>query len=174
MNYIWYMLVAALMGTIKFISIKAPLDNFLFLLNPIVWIVEKYFNVSFLYYNNLGFFNENMNISIGKSCLGINFFIVMFFMIITSFIKNIKKSANKLFFIFSVLIYSYMATILSTSIRIIGAICILKLIPTQYMKYERLTHEFIGVSFYFTYMLVSYYIFSKGFEKWGNVCEKRI
>jgi exosortase K len=136
--------------------------------------VKKYLNINFSYYENLGFLSEDMNINIGKSCLGINFFIVMFFMIITSFVKNIKSSINKLFFILLVLIYSYMATILSTSARIIGSICIMRLIPVGYMKYERLIHEFVGVSFYFTYMIGSYYIFLKGFEKWGKVYEKRI
>lgn len=172
MNYIWYMLVATLMGTIKFISMKAALDNFL--LKPVVWIVGKYFNIDFLYYKNIGFLNENMNIAIGKSCLGINFFIVIFFMIITSFMKNIKKSINRVMFIFGIYIYSYIATILATSTRIIGAICAMKLIPIEYMKYERLIHEFIGVTFYFTYMIASYYIFFKGFEEWGKRCEKRI
>ncbi|QXM05300.1 exosortase K [Crassaminicella indica] len=158
--YIWIIFIAA---CIKMIFKYGDFQYILFILKPVTKIVELVLGVAFKYYEGIGFINADFKIHISRGCSGINFFIMVFLMISFSFlfkIRNKNKSLVALIFF----IVAYFITIIANASRIIVAFLIMNTI-TFNMKYERLMHQSIGVVFYFSYLIITYYLFSKIFQK---------
>lgn len=159
---------------LKITTIKLSVNELCILIKPIVIIIEFFFNINFVYVKDLGYYNEILNINIGKSCLGINFTLIMLTMLVTIFVNQVKGGYGKIVFIISTMIFSYGINIVATSSRIIGTIYLMKLLSIEFFDYERLLHQIIGTASYLSFMILSYYIFYRGFRKLGGEYENKI
>lgn len=135
------------------------------MIKPVAYIVELFLGISFTYYEGMGFVNEALAINIGKECSGIQFFILVFFMLTFSFVPKLKGKKKKLLAVGIFLIYAYGIAILVNAARIIGSIFLMDLGLFSNAKQKILVHQSIGVVFYFTYLVVSYFIFYKIIHK---------
>lgn len=136
----------------------------LFIIKPITFLVSIFYDTSFIYKDDVGFISQELAIIIGKECSGIKFFTTLFLMLLFSFIPKIEGIKKKTASFFCFLIVTYIVTILANTSRIIGSIWILQLNLFSNEKQIRLMHQSIGVTFYFTYLVLVFIIVSKYFR----------
>ncbi|WZL72984.1 exosortase K [Clostridiaceae bacterium 35-E11] len=138
---------------------------FMIMIKPVAYAVELFLGVSFTYHEGIGFVNEALAINIGKECSGLQFFILVFFMLILSFIFKLKGKKKKLLVVFIFLIYAYTIAILVNAARIIASVFLMDLGVFLNAKQKILLHQSIGVVFYFMYLVASYFLFHKVIHK---------
>lgn len=130
---------------------------YLLFLKPTAYLVHLIFGITFDYVKDIGFINQRLGIVIGKSCSGINYFIIMFLMLLVLF----SHKKRKVRWFISYLGLSYIVTIIANGSRIILSILFMKLNILNAKIYERLMHEIIGIVVYFIFLLAVYLIIHK-------------
>jgi len=65
-------------------------------LKPLSTIVGLFFGIPFEFDASKGFFNKDINVVIGTSCAGINFFVIVFCMLTFTFIKLFRSIRQNL------------------------------------------------------------------------------
>lgn len=168
MNVFIYIFSMIFVMGIKIIYQYGDLKDLMFILKPVTLGVQTFLGNPFHYYEGIGFVNRNLGINIGKECSGINFLMMIFSILVFSFMNKIENKKNKLFFLFIVLFSSYMITIFANASRIVGIFLIMNRADFSDFIYERLLHQSIGILFYFTYFMIMYFIFYKMIKKWGD------
>jgi len=139
-------------------------DSLIFLLKPINKIVSIIFNSKWNYSSENGFFHENLNIFIDRSCSGYNFLLIAYVIIFIAVLTFIDSNKYKLI-LFPISIFSaYLFTIIVNTSRIITSIFIQQKIELRYEWLHRAEGVFINLTFLISIYLFINYFLSKIFN----------
>lgn len=145
------------------------IDLLMPILKPVTLIVEAALGISFDYHRGIGFYNEELAIMITRKCAGVNFLTTLFLMLIFSFAIYVDESIKKLIAVVFFFIYAYILTIVANASRIIGIVYMMKVGMFSNMRYENLLHQSTGVVFYFTYLVIAYFLINRFFRGMEDV-----
>ncbi|AOT69388.1 exosortase K [Geosporobacter ferrireducens] len=143
-------------------------EDLLFIIKPVAFLVEKALGIRFYYDQDLGFVSQQGNVVINQACSGIRFWIAVYCMLGFSFVSRVKSIGKKYMMTFGFVLFSYGITIFANASRIITAIGILNLAIVESTTSERFLHQSIGVLFYWIYLCIIYVLFEKLIRKEGK------
>jgi exosortase K len=143
-------------------------QQLLFILKPVTFIVTKALGMTFHFEPEIGFYNQEAYIVINKTCAGTSFWMTVFCMLGFAILPRIKDIFKKAASFFAILVLSYGMTIIANASRIVVAIKVLELGISPTGASERLIHQSIGVLVYCCYLWIIYIIFSKWMRKEGD------
>ncbi len=121
-NTIYYIAAIIIFFLLKIFYSLTEITNLKFLLNPTNRIIELVTNSDSHFIATHGYFHEDLNILIDKSCSGFNFCIICFALIIYLFINFLKSRKQKIIAFPLSLILAYIFTIFANASRIIISI----------------------------------------------------
>lgn len=152
---ILFFLTACITLSLKlFFSLSEP-SELTWMLFPATKLVEAFTGISFLYDSESGYRNLDAAIVIGKSCAGINFFIIALCMTVFSFMTSFKRRKLLIFAVF--VVAAYAVTVAVNAFRIIGGIALVNVGDHFRIAITGSIHEAEGIMVYF-FFLVLYYI----------------
>ncbi len=151
----FYSISIVFIVAMSYISKNIDISHLKFLLYPVSKFIEMYFNIELFFIDGLGYGDINNSFIIGKSCLGLNFFILLIGIFIPKLIAQKNKLKSSLLFI----IAAYFITIITNFIRISSSIYFLGF---NFEKEKFLfIHSSIGIITYLTSLIISFYFISK-------------
>ncbi|MDE5866192.1 MAG: exosortase K [Lachnospiraceae bacterium] len=155
-----YLLTIIIAFVMRYISKVSDSDALCWILTPTTWWVSVLSGIRFEYLPHMGYVNYYYNFLIAPTCSGSRFILIIFLMLIFSFLYRIKSAwSGYMWFGFSV-IFSYVFTIFVNGIRITASIYVpialekLDLIGGL-LTQDRL-HTIIGTATYFSFMCAAY------------------
>lgn len=171
-----YLLTIIIALAMRYISKISDSDSLSWILTPTTWWVSILSGIQFEYLPHMGFVNYFYKFLIAPACAGSRFMLIIFLMLIFSFLYQIKSTrAGYLWFGLSIF-FSYVFTIFVNGIRITASIYLpialekFKLM-NGWLTQERL-HTIIGTATYFSFMCAIYpladYICQRVFLKSGQ------
>lgn len=135
---------------------QAPPDAPMLLLLPISWLSSFLSGVRFTFLQDIGFSGispSGWHVIIEKSCSGGNFFIILFSLLAAVLPRSMPHTRAKLAVYAGSLMFSYLASIIASSMRIAASILML---DANFGFSQKLLHNIIGIITYFTFICVSY------------------
>lgn len=151
-NIGYYVIAILLFIVSKFAYSYAKNDMVTFLTKPTSKIISFITNSTAIYNPESGFYYENLNIVIDKSCSGFNFFILLYLLLFFSTIKIIQQEFYKIITIPTMLLLAYLITLFVNTSRILISIFIEN---KTALKYEWL-HQAEGVFIYLSFLIIFY------------------
>ena len=167
-SYAFYSIIFSLALIVKIAYTQATNDILVFILKPLSSIISFITNSEFVYFSNSGFYFENLNITIDKSCSGINFWIISFVVFSFSFFKDTQSNLQKLLSIVALLLATFVFTLFASTSRILISIVISK---QTHFDYPWL-HQAQGVFIYLSLLIIAYTIINHARFKLNNYNEK--
>ncbi|WP_178989281.1 exosortase K [Winogradskyella schleiferi] len=143
-------------------------DALIFILKPISKAVSLVSNVNFQYANEFGFYFEELNITIDKSCSGINFWLISFVVFATLLVKICNSNFQKIIVIPLSLLATYILTLFANTSRILTSIFIEKQTNFNYSW----LHQAEGVFIYLSFLILVYMILNYTLTKYYSHDEK--
>lgn len=162
-DVILYVVALAAVAAVKLFYSGAEVHELVFILKPVTGIVELFLGVPFYFSPEEGFRNSSLAVVIGKSCAGLNYYIILSCMLVFSFIGRIKNRKHKFAAFILFFASSYVVTVGVNSFRIITAISFMQL----YSMDREQAHRFIGVLFYLFSLIACYCAAKKIFVRAG-------
>lgn len=155
-----YLLTIIIALVMRYISKINDSDALCRILTPTAWWVSFLSGIHFEYLPHMGYVNYSYNFLIAPACSGCRFMLIIFLMLMFSFLYRIKSlRSGYMWFGFSV-IFSFVFTIFVNGIRITASIYFpivfenLGLIGGL-LTQDRL-HTIIGTAAYFSFMCAAY------------------
>lgn len=155
-----YLLTIVIALVMRYISKINDSDALSWILTPTAWWVSVLSGIRFEYLPHMGYVNYFYNFLIAPACSGCRFMLIIFLMLMFSFLYRIKSTrSGYMWFGFSV-IFSFVFTIFVNGIRITASIYLpivfenLELIGGL-LTQDRL-HTIIGTATYFSFMCAAY------------------
>ena len=160
-NSAYYIIAFVLVIILKFMYSYAGNDMVLFMLKPVSKIIEIFANQSASYTSEIGFYFQDLNIVIDKSCSGINFWLISFMLFMFSVLKNTKTTfQNGISFPIAFAI-TYLLTLFANVSRILISIVIEK---NTSFNYEWL-HKAQGIFIYLTVLILFHFLINHTISK---------
>lgn len=175
-----YLSALVIAVTIKTVYGVAESDRLTWLLAPTAWWVEILSGISFEYVPHAGYVSHAYRFLIAPSCAGIRFFLLVFLMLVFSFLHAVGSRKRGFIWFFFSLGFSYVFTVFVNGIRITLAVYLPNLLEKAvteegFLTPERL-HTMIGVAVYCSSLCILYYlaeqIISKKFNSCGTEVQK--
>jgi exosortase K len=151
-NISYYAVAFMLFVILKFVYSQANNDMLLFILQPISELISIITNNDAVYTTSSGFFYQGLNITIDKSCSGINFWLISFMTCLLSIIPKKRTRLQKIIAFPTACILAYVLTLFANTSRILISIFITK---NTSLNYSWL-HEAQGVFIYLTFLILFY------------------
>lgn len=167
-NELLYVCLATAALGIHMLYRYGTVQQLLFILKPVTFIVTKALGMIFYFEPEIGFYNQEAYIVINKTCAGTSFWMTAFCMVGFLILPRIKGICKKIASFFAILLFSYGVAIIANASRIIVAIKVLDLGISPAGASERLIHQSIGVLIYCCYLWIIYIIFSKWVREEGD------
>lgn len=166
---IYSLILASVFLVLKFFFREADNSQLSFLLMPTSILVNVFTGSNSVFLPEHGFFHEELNLVIDKSCSGFNFWLLCFTLFSFTLLHSKKININFLF-LPSLLFATYLLTIFVNTSRILIASKIKLLLYFLNQDNHHLTHEAIGsfvFVFFFTlfYLLLQFYLIRDVYEK---------
>lgn len=166
---IYSLILASLFLVLKFFFREADNTQLAFLLKPTSLLVNLFTGSNSVFLPEQGFFHEDLNIVIDKSCSGFNFWLLCFTLFSFTILQSKKINFTFLFLPF-LLFTTYLLTIFVNTSRILIASKIKFILYFINKDNNHLTHEAIGsfvFVFFFTffYLLLHFYLIQDAYEK---------
>ncbi len=161
-NISFYLTTIGLFILLKFGYTLADNDNLIFLLKPTDKIVGLLTGSHSVYFSDKGYYLDNLNILIEKSCSGFNFLLLCFCMLTFLFLKYANKTIFKFLSIPAALIASYLLTIFVNASRIFVSI-IMQQQANNFLpdRPHLILHEIVGVITNLTFLILIYIVSEK-------------
>lgn len=137
---------------------SATNTDLIFILKPLAKIVGIFHGISFEFQEHIGFFNTERGIVIGKGCAGVNYYIILFCMLVFSFIDYFRGILKKLKIFTIFIISSFITMIFVNSSRIIVSVFLIEYGIHFGGLSTAEVHKATGVIFYFSFLVLSYYL----------------
>lgn len=160
-NVIFYVVTALIVVIVKLFYNVCDVSRLLFILFPVTKLTEIFTGINFYFEQGIGYVSYDGSIVIGKSCVGLNFFIIALCMFVFSFIKVFSNIKAKVLVFLVFIASSYIATIVVNFFRIAGSILILKAGFLSGIIDKDILHKATGILFYFFFLVVCYYLAHK-------------
>ncbi len=154
-NLRYYIIAILLFIVSKFTYSYAKNDMVIFLTKPTSKIISFITNSKAIYNPKSGFYYENLNIVIDKSCSGFNFWMLLYLLLFFSIIKLIEQEFYKIITLPATLLFTYLITLFVNTSRILISIFIEH--KTD-LKYQWL-HQAEGAFIYLSFLIISYKLF---------------
>lgn len=151
-NVTYYLIAFVLFIVLKFVYAQANNDMVLFVLKPVSELISIITNYDAMYTTSSGFFYQELNITIDKSCSGINFWLMSFMICMFSIIPKKKTRLQKIIAFPVAFILAYVLTLFANTSRILISIFIEKKSSLNYTW----LHEAQGVFIYLTFLILFY------------------
>jgi len=172
-NIFYYLVAIVIFILLKFGYTIANTNDLFFLLNPTDKLVGLLTSSKSVYFADEGFYYQNFNVIIEKSCSGFNFLLLCFSMICILTLKYIRNSLYKALIIPVALVSAYLMTIFVNVSRIFTSI-VLQHQTNQFLPQnsQLVVHETIGIITNLSFLLLGYYLLERFFKNNTNY-EKR-
>ena len=153
-NIPYYLTAIGLFILLKLGYTMAGTDDLIFLLSLTDKIVELSTGSQSVFIQGSGYFHQQLNILIDKSCSGFNFWLLCFLMLTFLTLKYSDNKAGKVSAVVSSFIGAYVLTILVNSARI----CTLIIIQNQNFPLTKhpIVHESVGITTNLTFLILIY------------------
>lgn len=159
---LYYFIAGFVFVLLKIWFKQADTDDLYFLLKPTDKLVGFLTGNTSNYIQNYGFFYEEINIVIEKSCSGFQFMLICFLMLSFLFLKYIKK----FYVVFTSFFLAYIFTVLvNTSRIVVSIICQKQLYKIIALQSRYILHEIIGIITYLTFLILIYLFFENQLKK---------
>lgn len=158
-NIPYFIVVAVLFFFLKYVFSNTETDNLTFLLYPTNKLLELFTGTSSVYISEVGYFYQEMNITVEKSCSGFNFWILCFALFSFLMINNTNR--YKVLFLFLSLIISYVMTIFVNASRIFVSLIVCDFSKSVFPLQQHLIHEAVGVIIYLSFLILVYLLLDK-------------
>ena len=170
-NIPFYALAVTLFLFFKLLYISANAENILFLLSPTNMFISMFSNSTGVFIKNAGYYHQDLNILIEKSCAGFNFFILSFILSYTLSLQYTNKWKTKLILLPACLLISWLLTIGVNVARISTAILFNAHLLSNSAKSATM-HEIQGTFIYLFFLLLFYKILKYALTKYYTKYEK--
>ncbi|WP_298902643.1 exosortase K [uncultured Psychroserpens sp.] len=163
-NSMYYLIAFVLVVILKFMYAHADNDMVLFMLKPINGVVETIANQNATYTSAIGFYFENLNIIIDKSCSGVNFWLISFMLFMFSLLKHTRTLFENIIVFPIAFAVTYLLTLFANISRILISIFIEKNTSFDYTW----MHQAQGVFVYLTFLIL-FYLLTNHFISKSNI-----
>lgn len=164
-NSFYYAIGILLFGMLKVAYTHMDANDLIFILSPTDKMISFLSNSKSVFLNETGYFHQDLNIIIEKSCSGFNFFILIFIIGYFVIINHFQNKKFKLLFLS--ILSSWLLTAFVNTSRIIIAIFIQKLTPQ--IQINTWFHQAQGTFVYLFFLILFYktlnYLLTKYFPK---------
>jgi len=157
---ILFAFLACIFG-LKYFHSTTDTDSLAFILFPIAKLVEIFTQASANYLPTQGYFFEEINILIDKSCCGMNFWIMSWSMAGIIGLQYFKRLSHQVGLLFSSAILTYFLTIWANTSRIVGAIAFHQYFPPDSVFNGSTFHSMQGAFTYLLYLTLFYLLLQK-------------
>lgn len=160
-NIPYYLTAVGLFILLKFCFTRADNYDLTFLLKPTDKFVGLLTGSHSVYLSDNGYYHEQLNIIIDKSCSGFNFWILSFLLLTYLTIKNLNKPTHKAMCIPVVLICAYILTIFVNTSRIFVSIVVQNQTKNIFHNQQHIIHEAIGIITNLSFLILAYILVEK-------------
>jgi exosortase K len=160
-NLPYYIVLALTFILLKYVYTQTETSDLKLLLEPTSKAVEFLTGRTYFFTSTQGYFFEELNVTINKSCSGFNFFTLSFVLLSTLTISYLKNNNQKVFSIILSLFGAYFLSILANSSRIYSSIILQEKIQLLTSLDASIIHESIGIINNLTFLIVAYYFTEK-------------
>jgi len=152
----YYFLTFGVFIILKFTYTLADTNHLKFLLSPINRILKLITGAHSRFIIDRGFYFDQFNVIIDKSCSGFNFLLICFLMLSFVSLKYFEKRGNKVLAMIFSLLGAYVLTILVNSSRIFSLIIIHN--QSIALAGNPIVHESIGILTNLTFLILTYLV----------------
>lgn len=154
-KYLFYAMGMALFIALKLIYVSISIKGLLFILGPTNYFVSLITNSNSTFIEHLGYFHQDLNIAIEKSCSGFNFLLLSFLITYCSSVSYLKSIKSMWIAMPISLVFCWMITLFVNTSRITTSILIGKwaVIPKPY---HLIAHQAEGTFIYLSFLILSY------------------
>ncbi|MDF1699480.1 MAG: exosortase K [Saprospiraceae bacterium] len=160
-NIPYFLITFGLFILLKFGYTLADTNDLIFLLAPTNKLVGILTGSNSVYLSDSGYFHENLNIIIDKSCSGFNFWVLAFLLFTYLTVKYFESSRSKTLAIPASLIGAYLLTIFVNTSRIFTSIIVQPLTKNNFQYHQHTIHEAIGIITNLTFLVLAYMLLDK-------------
>jgi exosortase K len=146
---------------LKFGFTLADNNDLTFLLKPTDKLFGLLTGSHSIYLSESGYFHENLNIIIDKSCSGFNFWVLCFLLFTYLTVKHFDKTLSKILTIPTALIGAYLLTIFVNTSRIFASIVVQTQTKGIFLNQQHIIHEAIGIITNLTFLILAYVLIEK-------------
>ncbi len=132
-----------------------------FILKPTNYLIGHLTGSTSVFIEDNGYFHEQLNIVIDKSCSGFNFWVLCFLLFAFLIVKHIHQRTVKILAIPLALICGYVTTLVVTTSRIFVSIVIQQHTENIIQSKHYLIHEAIGIITNLTFLILAYLLAEK-------------
>jgi len=130
-------------------------DSLFWLLKPISILVEIVNGSKSVYIPTSGYYFKQLNVVINKSCSGYNFWLLCFLMLNSLTLNFYHSVFKKICVLVSLLILSYIFTVLVNSCRIITSIAVSNF-NSNLLFDELMIHQAVGIVTNLSFLVIIY------------------
>lgn len=169
-----YYYAAALVGLVllKLWFETVPADGPSFLLAPLAVLIEQFTGTTAVFEPGTGYYYEQINIIINKSCSGFNFMCLCFILVCFLSFKHIANKRNRILIIPVVSTISYFITLIVNTSRILIAVFVNSQIAFFAQNPPWWLHVAEGILIYLFFLIVIYLLTELLFTKLTRHNEK--
>ena len=160
-DLIYYSMAFVFFVILKFAYSQANNDMVLFILKPVSELITMITNYDSIYGTSSGFFFQELNIVIDKSCSGFNFWLISFMVCIVTIIPKKKTQLQKIITFPIAFILAYVLTLFANTSRILTSIFTEK---NTNLNFTWL-HEAQGVFIYLTCLIIFHLLINHTLSK---------
>jgi exosortase K len=146
---------------LKFGFPLADNNDLTFLLKPTDKLFGLFTGSHSIYLSESGYFYEDLNIIIDKSCSGFNFWVLCFLLFTYLTVKHFDKTLSKILTIPTALIGAYLLTIFVNTSRIFASIVVQSQTKGIFLNRQHIIHEAIGIITNLTFLILAYVLIEK-------------
>lgn len=156
-NLIYYLLMIGIFILFKIWFIYADNTSLAFILKPTSKLVGMVTGSSSIYLDESGYYFQDTNIIIDKSCSGFNFWLLCYTMLFFLVLKSLHKNSHKLLAIPAVMLGAYILTILVNTSRIFVSLTIQNSLISFLQIEQHIIHETIGVITNLSFLILFFF-----------------
>lgn len=158
---IFFVIIFFLIIVLKMFFHYCDTNDLMFMLMPVCFLVKIYTGSNYVYVVDKGFYFENLNMIVNKSCSGINFWMISFFVFAYLIIIRIKEYKNKKLIVLGIFLGTYLFSVLINSFRIYTSVLIQNYFRFVFIHNLKIIHEATGIIIYLFFLGLTYYILDK-------------
>ncbi len=158
-NLVYHGIIFGLFIIFKLLVKHADNDDMQVLLSPLSYFISLFIGEKAVYSLEMGYFFQNLNITIDKGCAGFNFWMMSFVLSGFMFMQIFEKWWQKLSSIIFAFFLSYIITLLVNFSRIVIAIFLQKT-PFPFLHGKQI-HLLEGGMIYLTTLVLIYLFLNK-------------
>jgi exosortase K len=160
-NIPYYLTIVGLFILLKIGFTFADNNDLTFLLKPTVKVVELLTGSHAVFIAENGYYFEKINILVGKSCAGFDYFLLCLCVFSYLGLKYFHKPLHKILAIITSLIFSYLIAIFANSSRIFASIIVRNQTINFMSNQQYSIHETVGVITNLSFLILAYILIEK-------------